>query len=242
MERKGNENHFMKICGLQKTTLLDFPGCVAATVFLGGCNFRCPFCHNAGLLTQEARELMTAEELLSFLKKRKGILEGICITGGEPTLAGEDLENLLFSIKGLGYRVKLDTNGYRPERMRRLYEQKLIDYVAMDIKAGRFHYPEVCGVSGIDMELIEESVAWLMKGFLPYEFRTTVVKGIHTADDFRDIASWIGGEAPYFLQGFVDSGNVLKGGFSAFSLAELEEFLSIVRQAVPLAEIRGVDY
>lgn len=232
----------MKICGLQKTTLLDFPGCVAATVFLGGCNFRCPFCHNAGLLTGEARELMATEELLSFLKKRKGILEGVCITGGEPTLAGEDLENLLFSIKGLGYLVKLDTNGYRPERMKRLYEQRLVDYVAMDVKAGRFHYPEVCGVRGLDMALIEESVSWLMKGFLPYEFRTTVVKGIHTVDDFWDIASWIGGGSPYFLQGFVDSENVLEGGFSAFSRAELEEFLSVVRQTVPLAEIRGVDY
>jgi len=232
----------MKICGLQKTTLLDFPGHVAATVFLGGCNFRCPFCHNTDLLGGDAPELMSVDKLLAFLKRRAGILEGVCITGGEPTLHGEALIALIRSIKELGYLVKLDTNGSHPQLLRRLCEEKLLDYVAMDIKSGRFQYPEVCGAADLQMTPVEESIWWLMEDHVPYEFRTTVVKGLHTADDFRDIAQWIGGCSRYFLQGFVDSGRVLEDGFSAFSRKELEEFLAIVKPAIPAAEIRGVDY
>ena len=232
----------MKICGLQKTTLLDFPGHVAATVFLSGCNFRCPFCHNTDLLTGSAEELMSVEELLGFLKKRKGILEGVCITGGEPTLYGDELEQLIRDIKNLGYLVKLDTNGYQPDVLRHLCRQQLLDYVAMDIKSGRSHYSEVSGVPGIHMDTVQQSISWLMEGHIPYEFRTTVVKGLHTAKDFQDIALWIGGCSRYFLQGFVDSGNVLTDGFSAFSRKELEVFLDIVKPLIPSAEIRGVDY
>ena len=232
----------MKICGLQKTTLLDFPGHVAATVFLSGCNFRCPFCHNTDLLTGSAEELMSVEELLGFLKKRKGILEGVCITGGEPTLYGDELEQLIRDIKNLGYLVKLDTNGYQPDVLRHLCRQQLLDYVAMDIKSGRSHYSEVSGVSGIQMDTVQQSISWLMEGHISYEFRTTVVKGLHTAEDFQDIALWIGGCSRYFLQGFVDSGNVLTDGFSAFSRKELEVFLDIVKPLIPSAEIRGVDY
>ncbi len=240
----------MKICGLQKTTLLDYPGKVAATVFLGGCNFRCPFCHNTDLLTGNAPELMTTEELLTFLKRRQGILEGVCITGGEPTLWPEEAADLMERIKEMGYRVKLDTNGYRPQVLKDLCSHGVVDYVAMDIKAGRWHYAEVCGIGGPSRELpgsfllsaIEESAAWLMEGHVSYEFRTTTVKGIHDAKDFTDIAAWIGGCERYFIQGFVDSGNVLKSGFSAYKRAELDEFLNIVKTTVPNAEIRGVDY
>lgn len=232
----------MKICGLQKTTLLDFPGHVAATVFLGGCNFRCPFCHNTDLLGGDAPELMSVDKLLSFLQRRRGILEGVCITGGEPSLFGEDLIFLARSIKELGYRVKLDTNGSNPQLLSRLHEENLIDYIAMDIKSGRFQYSDACGAPGLHMAPLEESIRWLMEGHVPYEFRTTVVKGLHTVDDFRDIAEWISGCSGYFLQGFVDSGNVLKPGFSAFSRKELEEFLAIVKPAIPSAQIRGVDY
>lgn len=232
----------MKICGLQKTTLLDFPGHVAATVFLSGCDFRCPFCHNTDLITGRAAELMSVEQLLVFLKKRAGVLEGVCISGGEPTLSGAELEMLIDSIKSLGYLVKLDSNGYRPKLLRKLCENQLLDFVAMDIKAGRFHYEEVCGVPGLNMDAIEDSVSFLMEGKIPYEFRTTVVKGLHSAEDFRDIAQWIEGCSQYFLQGFVDSGNVLKEGFSAFTREELETFLSIVKATVPAAKIRGVDY
>lgn len=270
----------MKICGLQKTTLLDYPGKVAATVFLGGCNFRCPFCHNSDLLGGSAPELMTAEELLSFLKRRQGILEGVCITGGEPTLWPEDAAALMQRIKEMDYQIKLDTNGYRPQVLKDLCGLGVVDYVAMDIKAGRRHYAEVCGAGGPDraaagavyasgqpadaattgfekpsedapasravnafhLSSIEESAAWLMEGHVPYEFRTTTVKGIHTAEDFTDIAAWIGGCERYFIQGFVDSGHVLKSGFSAYKRAELDEFLDIVRKTIPNAEIRGVDY
>ena len=253
----------MKICGLQKTTLLDYPGKVAATVFLGGCNFRCPFCHNTDLLTGSAPERMTTEELLKFLKRRQGILEGVCITGGEPTLWPEDVAELMSRIKEMDYHVKLDTNGYRPKVLKDLCGLGVVDYVAMDIKAGRWHYAEVCGRApiigstihhagqpaedaaaedGFRFSSIEESAAWLMEGHVPYEFRTTTVKGIHTAEDFSDIAAWIGGCERYFIQGFVDSGNVLKSGFSAYRRAELDEFLHIVRKTIPNAEIRGVDY
>lgn len=241
-ELKGIENIFMKICGLQKTTLLDFPGHVAATVFLNGCNFRCPFCHNTDLLTEQAAELMTEEQLLDFLKKRNGVLEGVCISGGEPTLSGTELERLIDSVKNLGYLVKLDTNGYRPGLLKKLCSGGLLDYAAMDIKAGRFHYGEVCGTAGLKMELIEESADFLMQGTIPYEFRTTVVRGLHDTADFEDIARWIGGCSQYYLQGFVDSGNVLKPGFSSFTRKELEIFLSVVQPAIPAAAIRGVDY
>ncbi len=232
----------MKICGLQKTTLLDFPGHVAATVFLGGCDFRCPFCHNTDLLGGCAPEVMSEEELLGFLKKRRAVLEGVCITGGEPSLSGAELGGLMEAVKGLGYLVKLDTNGYRPEFLKKVCKEGLVDFVAMDIKAGRFHYGEVCGVPGLHMGPVEDSVSFLMEETVPYEFRTTVVKGLHTEKDFEDIARWIEGCSQYFLQGFVDSGNVLRSGFSAFSRKEMEGFLSIVQKTVPAAGIRGVDY
>ncbi len=231
----------MKICGLQKTTLLDFPGQVAATVFLGGCNFRCPFCHNAPLLAAEAESLMPEGELLAFLEKRARVLTGVCISGGEPTLWPERLEALIREIRSLGYRVKLDTNGYRPDVLERLCRESLVDYVAMDIKSGRKNYPSVCGVPDVSLSRIEESASFLMTGGVPYEFRTTAVRELHSAEDFTDIAQWIGGCERYFIQGFVDSGHVLKEGFSAFSRAELEEFLTIARQTIPAAQIRGVD-
>ncbi len=238
----------MKICGLQKTTLLDFPGKVAATVFLDGCNLRCPFCHNTDLLTGNAPELMSVDDLLTFLRRRRGVLEGVCITGGEPTLWPEGVAALMQAIREQGYQIKLDTNGCRPQVLKDLCTRGLTDYVAMDIKAGRFHYAEVCGAAGnhpapeFRMEAIEESAAWLMEGHVPYEFRTTVVKGIHGMEDFTDISAWIGGCERYFLQGFVDSGHILTAGFSAFSRAELEQFLAVVRTTIPNAEIRGVDY
>lgn len=232
----------MKICGLQKTTLLDFPGKVAATVFLGGCNFRCPFCHNSDLLTGSAPNLLSEEELLRFLEKRSGILEGVCITGGEPTLYPRELARLMKDIRSLGYKIKLDTNGYLPHVLRELCDAGLVDFVAMDIKAGRDHYSRASGVPEIRVESVSESADYLMRGKTPYEFRTTVVKGLHTKDDFTDIAQWLKGCRQYFLQGFVDSGNIPEQGFSAYSRAELEHFLSIVRETIPRAEIRGVDY
>ena len=194
----------MKLCGLQKTTLLDFPGRIAAAIFTGGCNFSCPFCHNSGLLGSQTPESYNVQDVLDFLSKRKHILEGVCITGGEPTLQ-PDLEEFIVQIRALGLAVKLDTNGYRPDVLQSLCQKGLLDFVAMDIKAGRSHYSKAAGVSGLFMEQIDESIQFLKSGAIPYEFRTTAVKGIHTAADFREIGPWISGCPDYYIQNFSES-------------------------------------
>ena len=231
----------MKICGLNKTTLLDYPGKVAATIFIGGCNFRCPFCQNSSLiLAPEKEPELMQEEIFSFLKKRKGILEGVCVTGGEPTLHKE-LFDFLRKIKELGYPVKLDTNGSRPEEVKELAAQGLIDKVAMDIKAGPDNYPVLCGLSRLDLGPVRETAAFLMGGTLDYEFRTTVVKELHSEKDFIQIREWLKGATAYYLQAYRDSDEVLKPGYSSFSLEELQHFREVLLQAIPLVEIRGID-
>ena len=232
----------MKICGLQKTTLLDFPGKIAATLFTGGCNFRCPFCHNSGLLSGDAEELYTPGEILRFLEKRKNILEGVCITGGEPTLQ-PDLEDFIRDIRSLGLAVKLDTNGYRPDVLKALCQKGLLDYAAMDIKAGRDRYETAAGVCGLDMKRIDESIRFLLEGHLPYELRTTVVRGIHEAEDFRQIGPWIKGCRRYFLQAFKDSGDILvPQAYDAFSAEEMRAFMELVRPYAEEVSLRGIDY
>ena len=232
----------MKICGLQKTTLLDFPGRVACTIFTGGCNFRCPFCHNSELLGSKAYEDYTEEEIFAFLNKRKGILEGVCITGGEPTLQ-PDLEDFIRRVRSLGLAVKLDTNGYKPDLLKDLCEKGLLDYVAMDIKAARDHYAEVAGAPGLAMEYIDESIEFLLTGSVPYEFRTTVVRGLHTADDFSKIGPWIKGCPRYYLQCFTESGQVLVPGvYSDFTRDEMMVFADLVRPYVGQVALRGIDY
>lgn len=231
----------MKISGLQKTTLLDYPGHVAATVFLGGCNFRCPFCHNGDLLDGGGDEPFSEEDVLAFLKKRAGLLEGVCITGGEPTLH-EGLEEFIIRVRRLGLKVKLDTNGYRPGVLKRLCQSSLLSYVAMDVKAGRGNYGTAAGLPGIDIKRIEESVSFLLSGTVPYEFRTTVVKELHSDRDFEDIARWIKGCRAYYLQSYRDSEQVLVPGFSACTKEELLHFMDIVRPSAELVELRGVDY
>lgn len=233
----------IKLCGLQKTTLLDYPGHVAATIFLGGCNFRCPFCHNAELLGGDAEAQYTREEILSFLKKRKGILEGVCITGGEPTLQPEALEEFIREVRDLGLLIKLDTNGTRPDVMKHLAEEGLLDFIAMDIKAAPEHYSEVCGAPGMDLDAIMESVAWLKSGSIPYEFRTTAVKGLHTSADFEQIGPWIAGCPHYYLQNYAASALVLcPDGFDGFSKDELLAFAAIVTPYVGHVALRGIDY
>lgn len=232
----------MKICGLQKTTLLDFPGRVACTIFTGGCNFRCPFCHNSELLDNGLEEDYSEEEILSFLRKRKGILEGVCITGGEPTLQ-PNLEDFIRDIRSIGLAVKLDTNGYKPELLKDLCGKGLLDFVAMDIKASRDHYVEVAGAAGLNMEYIDESIRFLLSGSVPYEFRTTVVRGLHTADDFRKIGPWIQGCPGYYLQCFTESGQVLVPGlYSDFTKKEMLGFADLVRPYVGQVALRGIDY
>lgn len=231
----------MKICGLQKTTLLDYPGHVAATIFLGGCNFRCPFCHNKDLLGDNCKSAFSQEEVLDFLKKRASILEGVCITGGEPTLHLM-LELFIRQIRQLGYLVKLDTNGYRPEVLKDLCSKQLIDYVAMDIKTCRENYAAAAGVSPVHISLLEESVDFLMTGDIPYEFRTTVVKELHTTKDFQSIGRWLTGAGSYYLQNYTDSDQVLHPGFTSCTKEELLGFRSILKPYLPHTELRGVDY
>lgn len=226
----------MNIQGFQKLTLLDFPGCVACLVFTGGCNLRCPFCHNAGLV-RTPMEFPNAEaEVLEYLSRRKGILNGVCISGGEPLLQ-PDLAKFVEKVKEMGYRVKLDTNGSLPKSLQALIETGLIDYVAMDIKSA----PDTYGIaSGCDIpfEVFGKSIEILKNSGVEYEFRTTVVKGIHTAADLEGIAKMLGDER-WFLQSFKDSGNVLCEGYSAFTLPEMQEFLEIVRKYVPRVQLRG---
>ena len=226
----------MRIGGLQKLTLLDFPQKVACTVFLQGCNFRCPFCHNTPLLmgTQE----LAQDELLAFLKKRQGMLDGVAVTGGEP-LINDDIASMLRKIKALGYAVKLDTNGAFPARLKVLIDEGLVDYVAMDIKNSREKYELTAGAKNI-LPAVEESVRLLLNGELPYEFRTTVVDELHEPEDFHGIGRWIKGARAYFLQSFVDSGQILSGGMSAPSRDKIENCLAIAGQYIKNTQIRGL--
>nr|WP_124068381.1 anaerobic ribonucleoside-triphosphate reductase activating protein [Clostridium sp. E02] len=230
----------MKICGLQKTTLLDYPGRVAATIFLGGCNFRCPFCHNSGLLEDNAKALFSQDEILNFLQKRKGILEGVCITGGEPTL-NIDLESLICNIRELGYFVKLDTNGSCPEVLKKLVFKKQLDYVAMDIKASKKNYKIASGIQNLNVEKVIESASFLTEQHVPYEFRTTAVKGIHEVQDFKEIGTWLHGSSPYYLQNYEDSDQVLRPGYASFSMEEMNVFFETVKPYLTNAKLRGMD-
>ena len=226
----------MRLGGLAKMTLLDFPGRVAATVFTAGCGMRCPFCHNASLVTHIGEEL-PVDELLSFLKKRQGLLDGVCITGGEPLLQ-PDTEELIRAIRAMGYAVKLDTNGMYPERLSSLIDGGLLDYVAMDIKNSQEKYAVTAGLSAMP-EGITDSVRLLLRGEVPYEFRTTVVDELHEPSDFAEIGAWIAGAERYFLQSFVDSGDLIGEGFSPPSAEKLAACLSAVRPFVPAAALRG---
>lgn len=231
----------MKIHGLNKTTLLDYPGRVAATVFLGGCNFRCPFCQNSGLvLDPSSQPVIATEEVLAFLKKRKGILDGVCISGGEPTLE-PDLAAFIREVHNMGYPVKLDTNGSRPLVIKKLAEQGLLDKVAVDIKACPENYSSLTGLVHPNMDNIKETVEFLLHGSLDYEFRTTVVRELHTETDFIKIGQWIKGAKAYYLQAYKDSENVLQPGFSSYSFEELSHFRDLLRKTIPLVEIRGID-
>lgn len=229
----------MLILGLQKLTLLDYPGRTACTVFTGGCNFRCPFCHNAPLvLPGREQEPYTEEEVLSYLKKRAGLLDGVCVSGGEPTLQ-EDLEAFLRQVKALGYPVKLDTNGSRPEALRALLRQGLADYVAMDVKSSPEEYARACGVP-VDLEKVNESIDLLLSGCVDYEFRTTVVAGLHTPQIIEQTARRIAGAKRYFLQAFADSGDLISSGWHALSREEMERCAQAARKYVPTVGLRGV--
>lgn len=230
----------MKICGFQKMTMLDYPGKVACTVFTGGCNFRCPFCHNALLVTEiDDENVFDEEEIISYLYKRKGIIDGVCITGGEPLLQ-KDITEFLQKVKATGLPVKLDTNGSYPQKLRELVEKGLVDYVAMDIKNSKEKYSETIGLSDYDLSKVEESVEFLLSGAVDYEFRTTVVREFHTQEDILNIANWISDAKRYFLQGFVDSGNLIGSGMSAYRPQEMVEICTKAQEIVPNTVLRGV--
>lgn len=284
----------MKIGGFLPTTLLDYPEKLACTVFTCGCNFRCPFCQNGSLVLgsyydfsgasdtnisedagRSAASVLPAAsdddqnvDILQHIKKRKNILEGVCISGGEPTLQ-KDLPDFLKKIKSLGLLVKLDTNGSRPDVVKSLYQEKLIDYVAMDIKSSRENYPAVSGIAGLSIAAVEESADFLMHSGITYEFRTTLVKGLHTYDDMKDIALWLKGAEKYYLQSYEDSDLILCKLMSSsadniphtaslistdnsnvpspadytlgtFSEEELQQFLQIAQTSIPSAALRGI--
>ena len=226
----------MRIGGLQKTTLLDFPGRVACTVFLCGCNFRCPFCQNSGLL-EGGGDGIGEEEFFAFLQKRRGILDGVCVTGGEP-LVHADIAAFLQKIKAAGYAVKLDTNGAFPARLKELCAAGLCDFVAMDIKNSPERYAMTAGVP-VDMDAVRESAAFLMSGEVGYEFRTTVVKELHRGEDFVNIGRWLRGAKRYFLQTFRDGDSVLRRGLSPCSEAEMQTFKKLLLPFIPAAKLRG---
>lgn len=227
----------MQFHGFQKLTLLDFPGKVACTLFTGGCNFRCPFCHNAGLVTHVEQAAYPEEAVLSYLEKRKGVLDGVCVTGGEPLLQA-GLPAFLERVKALGYAVKLDTNGSFPDRLKALVAAGLVDYVAMDIKNAPEQYALTAGAE-VDLAAVEESVSFLLSGAVDYEFRTTLVAELHTAADMEAIGMWIRGAKRYFLQTFRDSGDLIGAGYSALPAETTRAFKEIAQKYVVCAQIRG---
>ena len=231
----------MNISGLQKLTLLDFPGKLACTIFTTGCNFRCSFCHNASLvLPEEESDHMDEAEVLSFLKKREGVLDGVCITGGEPCLQ-PDLEEFIEKVRSLGFSVKLDTNGSFPKRLASLLEEGLLDYVAMDIKTSKERYFEVCGVESEKLlENICESVEILKNSSVPHEFRTTTARELQSDEDFEKIGEWLKGEKNYFIQQYVNSGDLVGKEKTPYEKEDLERFKKIMKIFVENVEIRGI--
>ena len=232
----------MKIGGLQKLTLLDYPGKLASTVFTSGCSFKCPFCHNKELVfVPENYSFLDTEKVLSYLAKRKNLLDGICITGGEPLLQ-EGLLPFIEAVKEMGYFVKLDTNGNNPEKLKEIVNSGLVDYVAMDIKNCKSKYHETVGLNEhvFDIHRIEESVSFLLSGEVDYEFRTTVVKELHTKEDLLSLAKWIKSAKNYYLQQYVDSENVIDRKWSAYNKEEMEDLCNAVKEIIPVCKLRGV--
>lgn len=230
----------MRIQGLQKLTLLDYPEHTACTVFTAGCNFRCPFCHNASLVVDIAKDSeISEEEFFAFLQKRIGILDGVCVSGGEPLLQ-PDIERFIKKIKDMGFAVKLDTNGSFPDKLIHLVEEGLVDYVAMDIKNSPETYAFTAGTETLDIVSVKKSVAYLKEGHVPFEFRTTVVKHYHSKESFEEIGKWLAGTEKYFLQNFVDSGDLIGKNTKGCSEEEMKEFLATVKKYIASAKLRGM--
>lgn len=230
----------MKIAGLQKLTLLDYPGKVACSLFTPGCNYRCPFCHNAALvLPERSRDEISKGDVLAFLRKRVGMLDGVCVSGGEPLLQ-TDLADFLREVKALGYAVKLDTNGSNPDLLGRLIDEGLLDYAAMDIKNTLAKYAETAGVPGMDLNAVVQSAELLMRERIPFEFRTTLVREFHTLEDVLEIGRWLQGATRYFLQHFVDSGDLLSSGLHPVPEDEMRVMADSLRPYIKEVELRGI--
>lgn len=231
----------MKINGFQKLTLLDYPEHIACTIFTSGCNFRCPYCHNAPLVLpnlQSELPIFSLEDILSTLKKRIGILEGVCITGGEPTLH-KDLPDFIKQIQSLGFKIKLDTNGSNPKMLHNLIEHNLVNYVAMDIKNSKDRYSETIGIPHYDIGPIVESVDILRQNLIPYEFRTTVVREYHDALSMEHIGEWLQSSPAYYLQQFKDSGNLIDTNCHMHSKEQMQEFVQILKKYITHTYLRG---
>lgn len=229
----------MLFCGLQKLTLLDYPDKAACTLFTPGCNWRCPYCHNASLLAPAPGTGIGEDEVLAFLEKRQGLLDGVCVSGGEPLLH-PGLANFLRRVRALGFAVKLDTNGSQPAQLHALLREGLVDYVAMDLKNSPEKYAETIGVPGFNLAPVQQSIDLLRTGNLPHEFRTTVVRQLHTAEDLAAIGRWIAGAPHWYLQSFVDSGDVLQNGLSAYTPAEMQALRAVAARVFPSVDLRGI--
>lgn len=230
----------MLICGLQKLSLVDYPDKLAATIFTGGCNYRCPFCHNAPLVTELASaQEINEDEVLEFLKTRRGLLDGICLSGGEP-LMQKDVAEFLTKVRELGFSIKLDTNGSFPDKLISLVGAGLVDYVAMDIKNSLAMYAKTVGVESVDLLSIRRSAQFLMSGTVEYEFRTTLVRELHDEQSLRELGEWLRGAKRLFLQNFVDSGNLIKQGLHGFSKQEMQQLRQVVAPFFDDVYLRGV--
>lgn len=229
----------MKLCGLMKTTLLDYPGKVACTVFLGGCNLRCTFCHNSDLAFNGGGDTISETDFFEFLTKRKGLLDGVCVTGGEPLMTDEVFD-FIKKIKDIGLLVKLDTNGCFPERLKAVIESGNVDYIAMDIKNSLAEYPKTVGIEGFDTSAVEKSIEIIKASGIDHEFRTTVAKGLHAEESVAELSKLIKGEKKYFLQGFKENENVPDKGLKEFSGEEMNKLLKAAQTNVPDAALRGI--
>jgi len=231
----------MLILGLQKTTLLDYPEKIASTIFTGGCNFRCPYCHNRDLVMPPADVLTySIEEIFEHLNSKKRVLDGVCITGGEPTLH-KDLPDFISKIKDMGLLVKLDSNGTNPAMLKELIDNNLVDYVAMDIKHSKEKYDSIACMVNYNLSPIEESVELLKEGKIDYEFRSTIMKECHCASDMKEIGKWLQGAKAYYLQSYKESDQVINPIFSPHSKETLESFVDILKNYVPNTNLRGID-
>lgn len=228
----------MKIFGFEKLSMVDFPGHLCCAVFTGGCNFKCPFCQNSDLVKMQNLREINQDEIFSYLSKRKGVIDSLCISGGEPTIY-PDLEQFIVKIKSLGFLVKLDTNGTNYEMLKRLIEKNLVDYVAMDIKNSLSSYGETAGTNFVDLENIKKSVELLKTNLVDYEFRTTLVKQFHSTSTITEMANWLDGAKRIFLQHFVDNGTCLQKSLNEVEKQDAEKFLDILKNHVNHVELRG---